>query len=69
MQPQKALSSSVGSKFLIAFTGLALLLFLVAHLGGNLLFLLGPDAFNQYSHRQISNPLIYLAEAGLPENR
>ena len=46
MQPQKALSSSVGSKFLIAFTGLALLLFLVAHLGGNLLFLLGPDAFN-----------------------
>ncbi len=65
MQLQKALSSSVGSKALIAVTGLSLLLFLVAHLGGNLLFLLGPDAFNQYSHRLISNPLIYLAEAGL----
>ncbi|MEO7132968.1 MAG: cytochrome B subunit, partial [Vicinamibacterales bacterium] len=65
MRPLKALSSSVGSKFLIAVTGLSLLLFLVAHLGGNLLFLLGPEAFNQYSHRLISNPLIYLAEAGL----
>ena len=65
MQSQKALSSSVGSKFLIAFTALSLLLFLVAHLGGNLLFLLGPDAFNKYSHRLTSNPLIYLAEAGL----
>ena len=65
MRPQKALSSSVGSKFLIAFTGLSLLLFLVAHLGGNLLFLLGPDAFNQYSHKLISNPLIYVAEVGL----
>lgn len=65
MRPHKALSSSVGSKFLIAFTGLSLLLFLVAHLGGNLLFLLGPDAFNQYSHKLISNPLIYVAEGGL----
>ena len=65
MRPQKALSSSVGSKFLIAFTGLSLLLFLGAHLGGNLLFLLGPHAFNQYSHALISNPLIYLAEGGL----
>ena len=65
MRPHKPLSSSVGSKFLIAFTGLSLLLFLVAHLGGNLLFLLGPDAFNQYSHKLISNPLIYVAEGGL----
>ena len=65
MRPQKALSSSVGSKFLIAFTGLSLFLFLVAHLGGNVLFLLGPDAFNQYSHKLIGNPLIYVAEGGL----
>ncbi len=65
MPPQKVLSSSLGSKFLIAFTGLSLLLFLVAHLGGNLLFLLGPDAFNAYSHTLISNPLIYVAEGGL----
>jgi succinate dehydrogenase / fumarate reductase, cytochrome b subunit len=59
------LRSSVASKLLIALTGLALFLFLIAHLAGNLLVLAGPDAFNAYSHKLISNPLIYLAEAGL----
>lgn len=58
-------SSSVGTKVLIAFTGLALFVFLIAHLAGNLLLLSGPEAFNAYSHKLISNPLIYLAEAGL----
>jgi succinate dehydrogenase / fumarate reductase cytochrome b subunit len=65
MNPQKAFSSSIGSKFLIALTGIFLLIFLVAHLAGNLLFIAGPDAFNEYSHRLISNPLVYVAEAGL----
>ncbi len=65
MTPQKAFSSSIGSKFLIAFTGLLLFLFLVSHLAGNLLFILGPDAFNHYSHSLISNPLILVAEIGL----
>jgi succinate dehydrogenase / fumarate reductase cytochrome b subunit len=59
------LSSSVGTKILLAFTGLFLFLFLVAHLIGNLLAMVGPEAFNAYSHKLISNPLIYLAEAGL----
>ncbi|MDQ3172035.1 MAG: succinate dehydrogenase cytochrome b subunit [Acidobacteriota bacterium] len=57
--------SSIGTKFLIAFTGLALFGFLVAHLAGNLLILAGPGAFNAYAHTLISNPLIYIAEAGL----
>ena len=65
MDLQKAFSSSIGSKFLIAFTGLALLVFLIAHLAGNLLFIAGPDAFNEYAHKLISNPLIYAAELGL----
>ena len=65
MDLQKAFSSSIGSKFLIAFTGLFLLVFLVAHLAGNLLFIAGPDAFNEYSHKLISNPLVYVAELGL----
>lgn len=65
MTPQKAFSSSIGSKFLIALTGVLLFLFLVSHLAGNLLFLLGPDAFNHYSHALISNPLILVAEVGL----
>jgi succinate dehydrogenase / fumarate reductase, cytochrome b subunit len=65
MTPQKAFASSIGSKFLIALTGLFLLLFLVAHLAGNLLFIAGPDQFNHYGHALISNPLILIAEAGL----
>ena len=65
MQPHKAFSSSIGSKFLIALTGLFLLIFLVGHLAGNLLFIAGPDAFNHYSHSLTSNPLVYVAEIGL----
>jgi len=58
-------ATSVGTKALIALTGLALFGFLIIHLAGNLLVLSSPDAFNAYSHKLISNPLIYLAEAGL----
>jgi succinate dehydrogenase / fumarate reductase, cytochrome b subunit len=63
--PSRLLSSSIGSKLLIALTGLGLFIFLVAHLSGNLLFIVGPAAFNEYSHKLVSNPLVYLAEAGL----
>ena len=65
MTLQQAFSSSIGSKFVIALTGLFLFLFLVSHLAGNLLFILGPDAFNHYAHSLISNPLILVAEGGL----
>jgi succinate dehydrogenase / fumarate reductase cytochrome b subunit len=65
MKASKALSTSVGSKFLIALTGLALVGFLILHLAGNLLILLGPDKFNSYSHALISNPLVIPAELGL----
>jgi succinate dehydrogenase / fumarate reductase cytochrome b subunit len=61
----KPLSSSVGEKLLIALTGLALFLYLVIHLAGNSLLLLGPETFNGYAHALISNPLIYPAEIGL----
>lgn len=63
--PSRLLASSIGSKLLIALTGLGLFIFLVGHLSGNLLFLVSPQAFNAYSHRLVSNPLIYLIEAGL----
>ncbi len=59
------LTSPVGRKILMALTGLFLSLFLVAHLAGNFLIFLGKDLFNEYSHALISNPLIYVAEAGL----
>ena len=65
MRLLQASSSSIGSKILIALTGLALAVFLIGHLAGNLLFLVGPEAFNNYSHSLISTPLVYVAEVGL----
>lgn len=61
----RSLSSSVGTKILIALTGLALLLYLVLHLVGNSLVFLGPGIFNGYSEKLISNPLIVPIELGL----
>jgi succinate dehydrogenase / fumarate reductase cytochrome b subunit len=59
----KALSSSVGKKFVMGFTGLLLCGFLVAHLAGNLLLYLGPDAYNKYAHTLHSEPaLLRVAE-------
>lgn len=58
-------SSSVGTKVLIAVTGLLLFAYLILHLAGNLLVLLGPEIFNEYSHKLISNPLVIPAEIGL----
>ena len=59
------LSSSVGTKILVALTGLGFAAFLVTHLAANLLVLVDPHGYNAYSHKLISNPLIYIAEAGL----
>jgi len=64
-QIARLLASSIGRKVLMAITGLALIGFLVMHLAGNLLIFVGAEAFNGYSHKLISNPLIYVAEAGL----
>lgn len=62
---KKILSSSLGKKYLTAVTGLLLVLFLVAHLAGNLSIYGGKEAFNSYAHLLESNPLLPLAEAGL----
>ncbi len=56
--------SSIGRKQLIALTGLMLCGFLVSHLIGNFLLLVGSDAFNLYAHKLISmGPILYVAEA------
>jgi succinate dehydrogenase cytochrome b subunit len=65
MPSRSVLSSSVGTKLVIAVTGLALVLYLILHLAGNLLVFLGPKTFNDYSHTLISNPLIVPVEIGL----
>jgi succinate dehydrogenase / fumarate reductase cytochrome b subunit len=59
------LKSSVVKKQLVGITGLLLCGFLVSHLLGNFLLFVGPEAFNKYGHALTSNPLIYVAEAGL----
>jgi len=61
----RLLESSIGRKVVMAITGLAMIGFLVMHLAGNLLIFVGAEAFNEYSHKLISNPLVYVAEAGL----
>lgn len=59
------LTSSLGRKYVMAVSGLALVLFLVAHLAGNLTLFVGNDLFNAYAHALESNPLLPLMEAGL----
>jgi succinate dehydrogenase / fumarate reductase cytochrome b subunit len=62
---RRVFSSSVGTKLLIGVTGLGLFGYLILHLVGNAIIFLGEDAFNEYSHMLISNPLVVPAEIGL----
>ena len=60
------LGSSIGKKLLMALTGLSFLLFLVAHLAGNLTLYGGQDAFTSYAeHLHALGPLITVFEVGL----
>ena len=59
-------SSSIGSKVLMAISGLALWVFIVGHLIGNLLVFLGPNATNAYAFALKGNPeLLWVARLGL----
>lgn len=49
-------NSTIGSKMLMAVTGLGLWLFLVAHVAGNLTAFLGRDTFNHYAEALHANP-------------
>lgn len=62
---RRVFSSSVGTKLLIGVTGLALFVYLITHLAGNAIIFFGQDAFNEYAHTLISNPLIIVVEIGL----
>ncbi len=44
----KSLNSSIGKKLVMAITGVALMLFLIVHLAGNMSLYGGKDAFNNY---------------------
>jgi succinate dehydrogenase / fumarate reductase cytochrome b subunit len=58
--------TSVGSKFVMALTGLALILFVIAHMIGNLLIFRGREALNGYAHALETSPvLLWTARTGL----
>jgi succinate dehydrogenase / fumarate reductase cytochrome b subunit len=60
------LFSSIGKKTIVAVTGILLVGFIAAHLGGNLTFFFGPDAINSYAvHLRDLGPLLWLARIGL----
>lgn len=62
----RLVTSSLGKKFVMGITGLLLCLFLVVHLGGNLLLYVGPEAYNHYAHALHSQEwFVKIAEAGL----
>ncbi len=48
MNAAKLFTSSVGQKFIMAVTGLALFLFVFGHMAGNLQVFLGPESLNRY---------------------
>src|SRR5678815_3408939 len=58
--------SSLGKKYIMAVTGLAMFGFVVAHMLGNLQVFLGPDAINDYGYFLQSKPeLVWSARIGL----
>src|ERR1700716_56929 len=58
-------ATSVGTKILIGITGLALVIYLIIHIAGNLLVFFGPAVFNKYAYTLEGNPLIPIIELGL----
>jgi len=58
--------STVGSKVILAITGIGLALFLPIHLAGNMLLLVGAESFNRYALKLESIPLLApVVEVGL----
>lgn len=64
--PVAWLFSSIGKKTVVAVTGIALVLFVIGHLLGNLTFFFGPEAINSYAmHLRDLGPLLWVARFGL----
>lgn len=62
----RGLSSTVGTKFLVALTGAMLVAFVIGHMLGNLQIYLGPEAINSYAVFLKSKPgLLWSARLGL----
>jgi succinate dehydrogenase / fumarate reductase cytochrome b subunit len=58
--------SSIGKKLVTGATGVALVVFIIGHVTGNLTLFISGDAFNSYAHHlQSYGILLYVAEVGL----
>lgn len=63
---KRLVASSLGSKYVVALTGLGLLGFVIGHLSGNLQMFAGRETFNAYAHFLKSKPaLLWGARLGL----
>jgi succinate dehydrogenase / fumarate reductase cytochrome b subunit len=63
---KEIVGSSILRKQLAAITGLVMVGFIIAHLAGNLLILLGPEAFNHYAETLASlGELLWVMRFGL----
>ncbi len=58
----RVFDSSVATKILIGLTGLALFVYLIIHVAGNLLVFIGPTFFNKYAYTLEGNPLLPIVE-------
>ena len=58
----RVFDTSVGTKLLIGVTGLFLVLYLIIHIVGNVMFMFGPGVFNAYADMLGGNPLIPVIE-------
>jgi succinate dehydrogenase / fumarate reductase cytochrome b subunit len=62
----RVVSSSVGTKIVIGLSGLLLVLYLLIHVGGNLLVFFGPQVFNTYAYTmEVRNPTLPIIEIAL----
>lgn len=60
------LRSSIGKKLMMAVTGLSFLVFLAAHLAGNMTVFVSPQTFNSYAETLTGlGPIIKVLEIGL----
>lgn len=58
--------SNIGKKYVMAVTGIGLVLFAFGHMAGNLQIFAGADVFNDYAQKLKSlGPLLWLARIGL----
>ena len=64
--PGNRFTTTVGKELIVGVTGILLVGFVLGHLAGNLLLLLGPEAFNDYAEKlQSLGELLWVARIGL----